>query len=776
MRHSFSFFERITIVQSKTKIGIVELDKIIKNDEMKASIEALRAEKDSKLNQILKSNLPLVTFSGEFNERRKSKLIKHSGLICLDVDKIPNVNEVKDQLKEMDFVHYMFVSPSGNGLKIVIKINATNEEEHLRYFEGLRHYFQSLGIEIDKACKDVSRGCFLSYDPTAFYNKESITLNDEWLKNYFLIEDKKIEKSTKKTEGAKTKSVHSNEVIRKAVKRFMDAKVGERHSTLLKQANHLGYYINAKIFTYDECYKALENAILTKKESEDDIDIVNAKVTIKKGLLYGIENPKPINDIAINEKDYQFWFASEGKITIKSTSFYTFLNRNGFWGYKYDKHNKWIKIEDNIVNLIDKANIIEFMMEYIKKQPFDIGNNCTKIDLEETFRNKMSHLLSENQLIAMNGIQPNFLSDDGNTAHLCFENGVLKITAKETKLIEYKDIGGLIWESSIIKRKWDSANIKTEEYLKSDFLNFVKGVTGERHDKEWSRFESMKTIIGYLLHEYKNPSRAIAVILLDEEISDKPEGGTGKSLLLKALGYCRKTVTIDGKNFKFGRAFDFQSVDVDTKLLTFEDVNKGFHFERLFSVITEGITVERKGQQPFRIDSKDSPKIIISTNYTISGEGNSNERRRIEIEFSQFYNAVHTPLKDFGKMMFEDWTEIDWLYFDAFMVECIMLYLNKGLIRPKVRNIPLRKLMQETSDEFARYAQNELHKLENGKEYNKQTLFKRFKELYSVVELEVNLSQTEFNKWLRLYALLLGYHIKERISNNIPLVSFTKKE
>jgi hypothetical protein len=126
------------------------------------------------------------------------------------------------------------------------------------------------------------------------------------------------------------------------------------------------------------------------------------------------------------------------------------------------------------------------------------------------------------------------------------------------------------------------------------------------------------------------------VILNDEKISDNPEGGTGKGIFMNALGKMKKLVVIDGKAFDFSKSFPYQLVSADTQVLCFDDVIKRFNFERLFSVITEGLTLEKKNKDAIKIPFSKSPKIAITTNYAIKGTGNSFARRKWELEFHQY--------------------------------------------------------------------------------------------------------------------------------------------
>lgn len=782
VNYEFSFFDKLKDTKpTKLTITMDDFDRMIRSNEMKAKIEAYRQTKD----KTLKEQLPLVTFSGIFNRRKKADLVQHSKLICLDIDKIPYPHELKNELKKVEFIHYMFISPSNDGLKIVIRIEADNETEHKQYFTALKQYFTKIKVELDIACKDIGRACFVSYDPTAYYNIESTILNFEWIKNYLPIEDKQIEKTSTKNEGTNvdvlmdTVKVDLNvkKVIKKAVKRFMNAKDGEKHTVLRNQSVHLGYYCNAGHCDYTTCYKALEKAVNERKTELENFN--QALETIKKGILWGIENPKPIDNLKVKTKDYQFWFAYKGKVSIRTTTFFTYLNRNGYWTLIYNNNRMLVKVDNNVVKLINKADIIDFVMDKIRNLELDIGDGCTKYDLKEKFHNNLSKLLSENQLLTFERIDATFLKDTKDVSYIFYRNGILKITDSNKELLKYSSVKGLIWETSINHRDYNPTEQHLSNYSeKGDFCNFIKGVSGERQaNKKFSRYESMKTILGYLIHGYKDPKLTRSVIFCDEQMSENPEGGTGKGIVCKSIQFFKKVTTIDGKNFSFGRTFAFQQVDLDTKILSFDDVKMKFDFNKLFSIITEGIAVEKKNKDTLYIPYEDAPKVLITTNYMISGEGNSNERRRIEIEFSQHYNGANTPYDEFGKTLFKDWDNNQWQYFDVFMTNCVQLYLKEGIVEPLSVNIPLRKLRQETSEEFAMFAKSKLNKLEtNGREYNVKAILGKFIKDYEEYEDYNWFTNKRFNKWLKQYGSFFGYITEFRYSNNIQYVSFNLKK
>jgi hypothetical protein len=117
------------------------------------------------------------------------------------------------------------------------------------------------------------------------------------------------------------------------------------------------------------------------------------------------------------------------------------------------------------------------------------------------------------------------------------------------------------------------------------------------------------------MHTFKTSANNRAIILNDETISENPNGGSGKGLFWNALSKVKKVSSIDGKSFNFDKSFLYQTVSPDTQLLIFDDVKKNFDFERLFSIITEGMTIEKKNQDAIQIPVQKSPKIIITTNY-----------------------------------------------------------------------------------------------------------------------------------------------------------------
>jgi hypothetical protein len=257
------------------------------------------------------------------------------------------------------------------------------------------------------------------------------------------------------------------------------------------------------------------------------------------------------------------------------------------------------------------------------------------------------------------------------------------------------------------------------------------------------------------------------VILNDEVISDNPEGGTGKGLFMNALGQMKKVVTIDGKSFTFERSFAYQLVSADTQILVFDDVKKYFDFERLFSVVTEGLTLEKKNKDAIKIPFSRSPKIAITTNYAIKGAGNSFARRKWELELHQHYNKNLSPLDEFGKLMFSDWNDDEWCEFDNYMIGCLKSYLSTGLVKSKFVNLKIRQLSAETCHDFIEWCglinNQENRIMEHGKRLRANDLYEDFIDNYPDYgpRSRMTVSRQKFWKWIISYAVFTSGNMPE---------------
>lgn len=147
---------------------------LITGEKYKKITEDLRAISDEKEARKFKANhFDYVTFSGVFDKRSDSNLKVHSNLLTIDFDHIENLQELKEQLLNDEYFEtkMLFTSPSGNGIKWIVRIDIS-EISHNEYFTAVANYIKkTYNIEVDQSGKDISRACFLPYDPLAFLHK-----------------------------------------------------------------------------------------------------------------------------------------------------------------------------------------------------------------------------------------------------------------------------------------------------------------------------------------------------------------------------------------------------------------------------------------------------------------------------------------------------------------------------------------------------------------------------------------------------------------------------
>ncbi len=727
----------------------------IKSGKSKQLVNQIRSKKEKKDRDLLKQSLPSICFSGEFTQRNNESLINHSGLICVDFDKFPNMDVLLDNyetIKRDSFTFVSFISPSGDGFKVVVKIpKCKTNKEHNQYFNGLNAYYDNQYFDV--VASGLSRVCYESYDPAIHVNNDSDLFTDKQLdEGNNIYEKEPLFKITNENEiiqmvddfwrakfkfieGIRNKSMHIlcqylNEfgvekaaawqhVKKYALSDFTEIEIKNVLGSAYKKTELHGtrFYENNKIVEIIE-------QMLKEGKSKDEI-----KTYLKKVTVYPDNIDEVIDSIYSNDSTIIFYTKSkQGAINILSLKYKSFLKQNGFYKYYPEGGHVYMFVHQvgNVYEPVSSEKIKAFVLSYLE------DNNIH--DVYE-YMSKKQMFFTDDYLSILHEIDIKFCKDTKDSAFLFFRNKAIEVTPNKIIEHDYIDLGAFVWKSQVIDREFKM----NQKQFANDYFKFLSNVTGDN-------IENIKTVIGYLLHSYKSKSNTKAIILNDEMISDNPEGGTGKGLLVQGLKQLKKVVTEDGKKFKIDKNFAFQKLDVDTQILFIDDIAKGFSFESLFSIITEGVDIEKKNQTTIYIPVERSPKIIISTNYPIKGVGHSFDRRKIEIELKQYYSNNKTPLEDFGKALFDDWNEIEFNNFDNFMINCIHKYMIDGLCEPIAQNGKLRKFIAQTSNEFLDFAIQRIQFTPD--RYYKGAMREEFKKEYPDY---FKLSEKRFTTWVKDY-------------------------
>jgi hypothetical protein len=474
----------------------------------------------------------------------------------------------------------------------------------------------------------------------------------------------------------------------------------------------------------------------------DDLDTIAEKISKDNNIsletaLEAVKQVQEKNPIEV------FWETTDRGVRIVSNKYKAYLIGLGIYKYYAVDSQTFVFVKRSEGKIFD---ISEELIKDLVLQDQDSKNNS---DIWNHLANNPRYF-KEDYLSMLGNLSASFIEDDKDTAYLYFDNTAVKVTRNTVEPIEYSNLDGYIWGKHCLDREY-----KETQSIDNDFKTLIWNISGQNNEKRLS----IESTIGFLLHSYKTSARNRAVILNDEMISENPNGGTGKGLFINAIACMKRIATIDGKNFASDKSFAYQTVQVDTQILCLDDIKKNFNFESLFSIITEGITLEKKNKDAIKLPIAKSPKLLISTNYAVKGEGNSFERRKWELEFAQYYNSERTPIDEFGRMLFDDWDADEWHKFDNYMISCLQLYLENGLMAAKFNNLETRKFIAGSTFDFHEWmTDKEMNNFEFNYRQNKKEKYEQFLDDYP--DYKKDLSAKKFNQWVESYArhLKLEYY------------------
>ena len=275
-----TFFKNVFDKNAPHHVSVSTALDRIKKGQSKTTIDAVRSG-----NKDAKKKLPVVCFSGEFASRADDALFEHSGILVLDFDHI-DVAQAKGALATDDYVYSCWVSPSGDGLKALVKV--TNPERHRDHFRALRTYFhKQYDLEVDESGINESRACFESYDPELILNPDS--------KAFGAFASEKSEKPQEAKVGEFTDYMKLN----LACRMVRQAEEGEKHAALLKASKLVGGYISAGRLEEEEAVRVLFREICKRDIDSEDA----AMTTIRQAIEVG--KRLPIRAVIDNEQEAQ---------------------------------------------------------------------------------------------------------------------------------------------------------------------------------------------------------------------------------------------------------------------------------------------------------------------------------------------------------------------------------------------------------------------------------------------------------------------------------------
>lgn len=177
--------------------GVVSINRlhayITTNKWLREQTERTRAAlgDEKRFRQLKQRLLPYVTPGGVFSYRKEDRLLFPSGEMVIDIDHLDSPEEARgwrDKLYEDERLRpdLTFVSPSGTGVKLFVpyrlSVTATIERAFDEARQSAWEYLEwKYDLKADAANADLSRACFLSFDPAA---KLRATSDKSQIKNH----------------------------------------------------------------------------------------------------------------------------------------------------------------------------------------------------------------------------------------------------------------------------------------------------------------------------------------------------------------------------------------------------------------------------------------------------------------------------------------------------------------------------------------------------------------------------------------------------------------
>ena len=186
-----SYYENVKSKRNQV-ITLAQFVTAIRSERWKKAVEACRRLKAAgrlKEAERIKGGLPGIVSAGVCEGgHSKENVVSISENLTLDVDNYTgDIHALVRRVSELPWVLAAWISVSGEGAKIIVRVQVdTLEEYEEQAYPIVAQYFSRLlDTPMDMHCKDLSRFCFVSYDPDAFYREESepFPWREEWEKS-----------------------------------------------------------------------------------------------------------------------------------------------------------------------------------------------------------------------------------------------------------------------------------------------------------------------------------------------------------------------------------------------------------------------------------------------------------------------------------------------------------------------------------------------------------------------------------------------------------------
>jgi hypothetical protein len=546
-----SFYKTKETTKESVTVQLDLLMQGVKRGKWKKQIDKYRSTGDS----VDKLSLPCFTGSGIFSKRNSAGLITHSGFLIIDIDKVSEPEKVKQVLSQDRFTSFCFLSASGAGVAVVVKIDPA---KHLESFKAIGAYYkEEYSINIDQSCKNVDRLRFISFDPDLMKGAgEQFMLN----------------------------VVNTSRIFDIVSNLVLNAPDGERHHTLLKCSRLMGGYIAGNVISQADAVSCLEQSFTAREYNKD----YNYNKTIADGINAGAAQPLHADEVYQVNHDTQH----EHNASRKAWGVAMSMNEEGV------KYTTETIIETCEELLMNKKKCEQIFINVAAKHVDAFGiNNKPEVDQVEYFISSRCHIRN-NIVLQMVEAKNNNKWQPVNVDEIFRQS--LKVLPKKIQKHASLDRIKSLLRSDFVESydpfadyfsrlaDWDGAT----DYI-DQLANYVKVTDQSFYNQQFKK--ALVRSIACGLHGIEN--RIVMVYVGEKQ-------NTGKSTFIRFLSpfkdnYYTESPLQDNKDSRFQLAENFIYNLEELDSLNGKDVS------RLKSIISSSVIRERK---PYAIQAVSLPR------------------------------------------------------------------------------------------------------------------------------------------------------------------------
>lgn len=248
-------------------------------------------------------------------------------------------------------------------------------------------------------------------------------------------------------------------------------------------------------------------------------------------------------------------------------------------------------------------------------------------------------------------------------------------------------------------------------------------LTDDERKEENLVLANLMFVLGYHCAQYKDPGKPWISFLMDSRISDigQAAGRSGKSLLTMAVRFCRAWFYIGGRNLNQEKSFEFlyDGLTEFHDFIEVDDLHEYAIFSNFYTEITGNRKINPKNYSAITLNYQDSGKMWFSSNFELQNVDPSTVARIVNSMVSDYYHEktryndyqeTRSPLLKFGRLLYDEFTEDEWVKFYNLIAYCVQLQMRFYKIQPPQGNIEKRQLRRSMAqglgrdEEFFRWA------------------------------------------------------------------------